>query len=98
MIQYTVKVSDDKTEWYNEKGELHREDGPAVEWACGHKSWFKEGQRHRENGPAIEWANGYKEWYLDGVEVTEDEVMKPTKELTVAEIEKILGHRVKVIK
>jgi hypothetical protein len=26
--------------WYNEQGELHREDGPAVESPCGYKEWY----------------------------------------------------------
>ena len=98
MIQYTVKVYDDRTEWFNEENQLHREDGPAVEWSTAVKYWFKEDKRHREDGPAIECANGYKAWYLNDVEVTEDEVMNPTKELTMAQLEELLGHKVKVVK
>jgi len=51
--------------WYNEQGQLHRDDGPAVEWVNGTKSkeWFQHGKRHREDGPAIEDANGEKYWY-----------------------------------
>src|SRR5210317_2370848 len=45
---------------------LHREDGPAIDYANGDKSWFLDGKRHREDGPAIEWANGYKAWYING--------------------------------
>ena len=75
MIQYTVKVYDDRTDWYNEKGQLHREDGPAVELI-----------------------DGTKEWYLNDVEVTEDEVMNPTKELTMTQLEELLGHKIKVVK
>ena len=47
-------------------GKLHREDGPAVEWANGRKEWFLNGKLHREDGPAIEYANGRKEWFLNG--------------------------------
>ena len=76
MIQYTVKVYPSGTkEWFNEKGQLHRLDGPAVEWA-----------------------DGIKSWYLNGVEVTEDQVMNETKELTLAQLEELLGHKVKVVK
>jgi hypothetical protein len=60
---YTVKVTADKTEWRNEKGELHRLDGPAVEYASGEKHWFQNGQRHRLDGPAVELATGTKYWY-----------------------------------
>ncbi len=45
---------------------LHREDGPAVEYANGSKSWWFHGKRHREDGPAIELTDGYKSWYLNG--------------------------------
>ena len=47
-------------------GELHRIDGPAVEWANGDKRWYLNGERHRTDGPAVEWANGNKFWYLNG--------------------------------
>jgi hypothetical protein len=51
---------------------LHREDGPAVEYADGYKGWYLNGKRHREDGPAIEGANGYKRWYLNGKRHRED--------------------------
>ena len=63
--EYQVRVYKDKTEWYL-NGELHREDGPAVEWANGSKQWYLNGNRHRENGPAVEWFNGFKSWWLNG--------------------------------
>ena len=47
-------------------GQLHREDGPAVERANGDKIWFLNGKHHRENGPAIEIVNGAKIWYKRG--------------------------------
>ena len=37
---------------------LHREDGPAIEYANGNKHWYLNGKLHREDGPAIENANG----------------------------------------
>jgi hypothetical protein len=52
--------------WYNEKGLLHREDGPAYERVNGDKSWYIDGKLHREDGPARELENGYKEWYYHG--------------------------------
>jgi len=98
---YEVRVYEDGTkEWYL-NGNLHREDGPAVEWATGTKYWFLNGKRHREDGPAFEWVNGTKSWYLNDEELTEDEWMRrtsPVKEMTVAEISKNLGFEVKVIK
>ena len=40
MIKYEVEVyaNGDKC-WYL-KGKIHREDGPAIEWADGSKAWF----------------------------------------------------------
>ena len=51
---------------------LHREDGPAIEYANGGKEWFINGKCHREDGPAIEWSNGYKSWYINGKRHRED--------------------------
>ena len=51
--------------WYL-NDELHREDGPAIEWTGGDKFWYHNGKLHRVDGPAQEWANGNKFWYLNG--------------------------------
>ena len=95
-----VELANGGKEWYlNDK--LHRVDGPACEYANGEKHWYLNGKRHREDGPAIEWADGDKEWYLNDKGLTEaefNERMNPVKEYSVADLEKILGHRVKVVK
>ena len=52
---------------------LHRDDGPAIEWKNGGKTWMRNGWLHREDGPAIEWPNTDKDWYIDGVCFTESE-------------------------
>ncbi len=70
MIEYTVRVYNNRTEWYL-SGKLHRVDGPAIEWADGYKAWYLNGNLHREDGPAIECADGSKCWYLNGKEYTE---------------------------
>ena len=65
------------------------------------KMWIYNDEVHRTDGPAIEWANGNKEWWLNGVQLTEDEFLKATQpvvEMTVADIEKLLGKRVKIVK
>jgi hypothetical protein len=50
--------------WYlNDK--LHREDGPAIEYANGAKQWHLNGKRHRVDGPAIVDTDNYKEWYFN---------------------------------
>jgi len=52
--------------WYKE-GNLHREDGPAIERADGTKCWCLNDRLHRADGPAIERADGSTEWYLKGI-------------------------------
>ena len=101
MIEYTVKVFGSGDRWWWYKGELHREDGPAIERANGTKFWIRKDKLHRENGPAIEQANGHKTWYLSGKKCTEKEFnkkMSPTKDMTVAEISKALGYEVRITK
>ncbi len=56
----------DRTKYYNEKGELHREDGPAVECSNGDKWWYKDGLLHRLDGPAIIYSNDNKYWFVEG--------------------------------
>jgi hypothetical protein len=65
MQEYTVRVYNDRTEWY-QNGQLHRINGPAIEWANGAKSWWQKDLLHRLDGPAIEWATGDKEWFQNG--------------------------------
>ena len=40
MIKYEVKVYNDGTKHWLLKGDRHREDGPAVEYADGTKCWY----------------------------------------------------------
>ena len=61
-----------KKTWLNEAGEIHRVDGPAVEYASGSKHWYLNGERHREDGPAVEAAGGNKYWYIAGEHHRED--------------------------
>ena len=53
-------------EYRNEKGKLHRTDGPAIEWSDGYKEYWVDGKRHRTDGPAVEGSDGYKEYWVDG--------------------------------
>jgi len=67
----------------------------------GSRCWYLNGNLHREDGPACEFTNGTREWWLNDEEYTEEEFIKKTtkvKELTVAEIESLLGYAVKVVK
>lgn len=54
--------------WYHkETGLLHRDSGPAVEWADGTKVWYQHGKRHRVDGPALEFNDGTKFWMHNDV-------------------------------
>ena len=67
-LKYNIEVDDDGTRWYyNNEGQLHCTDGPAIEYWNGTKYWYQNGLRHRTDGPAIECTNGDKFWYLYGV-------------------------------
>ena len=86
--------------WY-QYGKLHRTDGPSAEWCDGTKIWHRNNVIHRTDGPAIENADGTKEWYINGVEMTEAEFLEATQpvvEMTVADVEKLVGKRVKIVK
>nr|QMP83504.1 MAG: hypothetical protein [Caudoviricetes sp.] len=96
-----LKVFDDGSRYWLLNGKLHREDGPAMEFTNGNRYWYLNGQLHREDGPAFEYADGDRYWYLNGEEYTKKEFNKKTakaKELTVAEIELLLGYQIKVVK
>lgn len=61
-----MKERKDGTKFWYLNGELHREDGPAIEHPDGIRKWYLNGKLHREDGPAIERLDGSKEWYLNG--------------------------------
>ncbi len=64
-VSYKTTDSQGSIRWYNEKGQIHKGDGPAIEWFDGAKFWCFEGRFHRIGGPAID-AVPRKEWYING--------------------------------
>ena len=79
-LKYRIEVDTRGTRWYyNSDNQLHRENGPAIEYANGEKWWFQNGQLHRTDGPAIEWANGTGEWWINGKKLTEAEFNQRVK-------------------
>ena len=99
-----VEWANGTKEWYQDDLR-HRIDGAAIEYANGRKEWWQNGQRHRTDGPAVEddkdWGSDGKAWFINGEELTEAEFLasaQPVVELTVADVEKLLGKRVKIIK
>jgi len=64
-------VDEDGDVWWRlPHGQLHREDGPAVEFASGTQMWIKHGKQHREDGPAVVYHSSAREWYLNDKEYT----------------------------
>ena len=97
MIEYTVKIyKTGRQEWLLD-GQLHKEDGPAVIHG-DYRAWYLNGKRHKEDDPAIIFSNGDKEYWINGKQLSEDEFNnRNTKELSVAEINELLGFKVKVV-
>jgi hypothetical protein len=46
--------------YYYHHRKLHRDDGPAITLANGHKEWYSSGLLYHGDGPDRELANGYK--------------------------------------
>lgn len=65
-------TTEDGTNEWRLKGELHREGGSAVDQPGGSQGWFLNGNQHRLDGPAIEHSDGTKEWWVNGVLHRED--------------------------
>lgn len=57
-------------------GQMHREDGPAIDRA-NEKEWYVKGLLHRENGPARMFKkNLYCEWFLEGKHITSASIIQ----------------------
>jgi hypothetical protein len=67
VVESIKVVEKNAIEWYNKNGQLHREDGPAVEWTSGTKEWYKDGGLHREDGPAVVAPSGEQFWYQNNI-------------------------------
>ena len=72
MTKSKLYVELDYVIWKNDKGDFHREDGPAVVYANRTTYWYLNNKCHREDGPAILEASGTKYWYLNGERHRED--------------------------
>jgi hypothetical protein len=97
MSKYITVEGNGKKYWL-QNGKLHREDGPAMEWANGDKFWYINGKKHREDGPAVEWADSSKEWWVNGVKLTKEEFTNKVKnkKLMASEIESLKSYGIEV--
>ena len=59
--------------FFNNAGEIHRTDGPAVIYRDGDTLWYQNGLLHRTDGPAVMLSSGIGYWFLSGCEITRAE-------------------------
>ena len=62
-------VNGNHTAYYNAAGQLHRENGPAVECMNGDKIYCVNGKLHRDDGPAVD-TRYQQEYWINGKQVT----------------------------
>jgi hypothetical protein len=53
--------------FFDENGELHNDNGPAITYENGTKVWYQHGKMHRIGGPALEYSDGTGWWYINGM-------------------------------
>ena len=73
LIGYTETDSLGNVYHYNNEGQLHRLNGPAVLRANGVRYWYKNNLRHRMDGPAIEFPDGDACWYINGMRLYDED-------------------------
>lgn len=89
--KFTHMDSNGTKQWHLD-GKLHREDGPAIEWADGAKAWYRNGLCHREDGPAVKRDNGIIEWWLNNRLVSVGERPENWNELVLlAQVEQVMN-------
>ena len=59
--------------WLDDKGNFHREDGPAEVYADDSRLWWRHGDFHFAHGPSDVYADGTLEWYEDNTWLRERE-------------------------
>jgi len=52
--------------YFNDKGNHHRLDGPAIEDLNGIKFWYINENCHRNIDPSDEYSDGTKQWFFKG--------------------------------
>ena len=67
-----IRTFDDRVEYTDDSGKLHRTDGPAVIWNNGNLAWYEYGKLHRVDGPA-QIVNGHEHYYYGGNHLNEKE-------------------------
>ena len=86
----SIDKENDKS-WY-QNGEIHREDGHAVEMANGTRFWYRKGEVHREDGPTVEVNNDVKYWYLNNEYYSEQDWKIAMRKIKLARVLKRLDN------
>ena len=71
--QYYPGVFETDVRYWMINGEVHREDGPAIERPDGTKGWVIKNKPHRLDGPAEEWPDGTMRYFINGREFTKEQ-------------------------
>lgn len=72
MIEHT----DRRTIYYNDIGQRHRANGPAVEWDDNDWCWVLFGKQHRYYGYQCSFKEyAYREWWIHGKVIKKDLVI-----------------------
>lgn len=83
MKEYTVEVYEDGSKVWRLDGKLHREDGPAIEYADGRKSWWLHSQKLTEEKHRL-WTSGIT---MDDALAAGDGVIMTARRLRIEELE-----------
>lgn len=51
--------------YFNNEGQRHRVNGPAITWSDGDYVWYYTNQRHRYYGSARCWCGDVQYWIFD---------------------------------
>ena len=80
MVDQTPRCSmhEDGSKIWRQGINLHRLDGPAIEYPDGTKFYYQNDLLHRTDGPAVEYKNSYTYWYMAGVPYSFDEFLELT--------------------
>jgi hypothetical protein len=61
-----IRIAANGSKYWYLNGQLHRTDGPAMEYVNRGRFWCLNNRVHRTDGPAVERVNGDREWFLNG--------------------------------
>lgn len=66
LFGYSVEISRHRIIW-RKNGQIHRKDGPSIEYPDGSVMWYRRDVVHRDDGPALVYTNGFRAWYQGGL-------------------------------